>query len=93
MFVNVNQMTGMPVSDSTMEKGQKAADVIGNLSASEAQVVAQELGFLRTKIIVSEMLYGLLPEEAVAVAMDSLQAEFDRMSEAKSASCESTLFL
>lgn len=85
MFVEVNQMTGMPVADDMVEAGIDTAKTLKAMSSDKLQATAQELGFDKTKFVVAEMLYGLLPEQAVAVAMDILQAEQNRMVAARTA--------
>ena len=93
MFVEVNQMTGIPVSDKTILAGQETAQKLATLSADDLQITAQELGFKKTKFVVAEMLHGLLPEEMVAVTMDSLQAEYDRLMVARNVVPQGTPFL
>jgi hypothetical protein len=56
----------------------EASAAIKKLGPPGIQLMAQDLGFEQVKFIVSEMLYALLPEESVAVAMDDLQHEYDR---------------
>lgn len=80
MFVHVNQQTGLPVSDEVWAQCGQLADAMKVLNVRAMALVSQQLGPADTLNIVSEMLYGILPEEAVAVAMDILRAELKRFS-------------
>lgn len=80
MFVNVNQMTGLPVPEDVWAQCGQLADAMKALNVRAMALVSQQLGPTDTLNIVSEMLYGILPEEAVVVAMDILRAELQRMS-------------
>lgn len=71
-FKPVQSMTGFDVALLPHTVGE----------SDELQAHAKAMGFEKTKALVAEMMYGLLPEEAVTVAMDMLQAEQDRMAAA-----------
>ena len=70
----------------SVQKGRPASaapdsvqEVLEQASADDLQNIAHHLGFQRTLQVVGEMLYASLPEEAVAVALDGLQSESERL--------------
>ena len=86
MMVKVNQITVAPVTDDSLRVSQEAAKKLEILSSGDLQLTAQELGFEKAKFVIAEMLHGLISEEAVVVAMDSVQAEWERLRTAEAES-------
>ncbi len=93
MHVPVNQMTGIPFTDEVEAAGIETANVLKELCADKLQATAQELGFEKTKFVVAELLFGLISEEAVALALEIVQAEHDRMEKARTTPVQGTPFL
>lgn len=57
----------------------KSIQLAESMKEMDAQAVAQNLGFDAAIKIVGDMLYALLPEEAVIVAIDGLREEHARI--------------
>lgn len=83
-FVEVNQMTGMPVSDENVNCGLELRNLLSSAHSDALQFAAQEIGFEKTCAAVTEMLCGLgLCDDVVGAAMESLEAERKRLQEAE----------
>jgi hypothetical protein len=93
MSVEVNQMTGRPVLDEDISRSETVAEQLAACSSDALQLTAQALGFEKSKYVVSELLFGLLPEEAVAVAMEGLQREYGHFMAARNVVREGEPFL
>lgn len=84
MFVNVNQLTGIPVSDDQVDQAEHIAQQLQSLSANDVQLVSQQLGYVATLALVSELLHGVgIAEDVVIQALDLFEVEQARVARAE----------